>query len=82
MSEWKAHRSKHVTYFKPWHPEFDMEGVTISERIRLNGGPKEGDMVAQYFDPDQVEDASNVQDHEWNMRVVTKDDFDAHYDLI
>jgi len=39
-------KAEGVTCFKPWHPGLDMEGVTISERIRRNGGPKEGDLVA------------------------------------
>ena len=82
MIEWETYRSKRVTYFTPWHPGFDMDGVVISKRIWWNGGPKEGDMIAQYFDPDEVDDVSNIQDHEWKMRVVTKEEFHTYYEMV
>jgi len=46
MGEEKVRRGKRIAYFKAWHRELDTHGARQSERVRMGGGPKEGDLVA------------------------------------
>lgn len=31
---------------EPWVPGYDMDGVSVADPDRMNGSPKEGDMIA------------------------------------
>lgn len=42
----EKYRKKHQQPVEPWTPEYDMEGVSISQADRDKGSPKEGDMIA------------------------------------
>jgi len=54
---------------RPWTPETDMEGVTISPEDSLAGSPKIGDMIA--------EDPTN--NSRW---LVSKAYFDRNYEEV
>ena len=50
-----------------WTPDFNTEGVSISQSDKDNGSPKEGDMIAV--------NVNNTED----MWLVAKDFFEANY---
>ena len=47
MSDWKQYKRTGLSEMKPWTPETDVTGVSISEADKNNGSPKEGDMIAR-----------------------------------
>ena len=42
----KNYRKKQLQPMEPWTPETDMGGVSVSDTDKVNGSPKEGDMIA------------------------------------
>lgn len=44
---YKQYRRTQIAEMAQWHPEFDMEGVSISKPDLAAGSPKLGDMIAR-----------------------------------
>lgn len=44
--EIKKYRKKQEQPMFPWFPDFDMDGVSVSDADKQNGSPKAGDMIA------------------------------------
>lgn len=44
---WKQYRRKGFSEMRPYVPGEDVESISISEADRVNGSPKEGDMIAR-----------------------------------
>lgn len=68
MSEYKQYRRTQIAEMADWEPDFDMEGVSISESDRKAGSPKSGDKVAR-----------NLANHE-DRWLVAADYFDANFE--
>lgn len=47
MSEYTLHRKKQLSEMRPWGPDVDMDGVSISMPDRDAGSPKDGDWIAR-----------------------------------
>lgn len=47
MIAWAQYRRTAIAEMAPWHPGFDMTGVSVSEVDREAGSPKRGDMIAR-----------------------------------
>lgn len=44
--EIKHYRKKQTQPMFPWFPEYDMDGVSVSDADKRKGSPKPGDMIA------------------------------------
>jgi hypothetical protein len=64
----KLYRKKELQPMIEWEPDMPMELVSISEADRLNGSPKQGDMIA--VNPKDATD----------MWLVSKEYFEANYE--
>ncbi len=67
MSPYQNYTRKGTTSMRPWDPEINMEGVSITDADRAAGSPKDGDMIAR--------NRVNPEDR-W---LVAKAFFEAHY---
>ena len=47
MNNWKQYKRKGLSEMKPYGSGDDISQVSISEADKLNGSPKEGDMIAR-----------------------------------
>lgn len=47
MSEWQKFRRTQLTELRPWKPDDDMSGISVSDIDRRMGSPQLGDMVAR-----------------------------------
>lgn len=47
MNEWKQYRRKGLSEMRPYLAGEDMSGISISDADKINGSPKEGDMIAR-----------------------------------
>lgn len=47
MSEYHRYRRTQVAEMADWHPDFDMDGVSVSVQDTLAGSPKLGDKIAR-----------------------------------
>lgn len=47
MSDFKQYRKNQIAEMRTFEPGDDLRGVSISDEDRLNGSPKEGDMIAR-----------------------------------
>ena len=48
MSEnYLPYRRTAIAYLADWHPDFDMEGVSVSTEDSANGSPRAGDKIAR-----------------------------------
>jgi len=66
----KKYRKKHEQPMFAWFPDFDMEGVSVSDPDKENGSPKAGDMIA--VNP-------NNPDHQW---LVAEKFFKDNYEEV
>jgi len=64
------YRKKQLQPMMPWEPDMPMAIVSISKADKMNGSPKEGDMIAV-----------NPDDHT-DMWLVAKDYFEENYELV
>lgn len=46
-AEWKQYKRKGLSEMRPWKLGDDITGISISKPDKLNGSPKEGDMIAR-----------------------------------
>lgn len=44
---WAKYARKSVAELRPWTPDMDLTGVSISDVDAINGSPKDGDMIAR-----------------------------------
>lgn len=47
MNNWKQYKRKGLSEMRPWVEGEDVTGVSISDADKLNGSPKNGDMIAR-----------------------------------
>lgn len=64
------YRKKQLQELARWTPDFDMNGVSISDADKANGSPKDGDLIA--FNPKNKSD-------KW---LVAKQFADDNYDYV
>jgi len=64
------YRKKSIQPMQPWDSDIDMDFVSVSEPDKLNGSPKEGDMIA--INPKDISD----------MWLVAKTFFEDNYEVV
>lgn len=47
MNEWYMYRKSAVAEIIKWTPDFDMTGVSVDDKLRAEGHPKDGDRVVR-----------------------------------
>lgn len=47
MNNWKQYKRKRLSEMRPYILGEDVSNVSISEADKINGSPKEGDMIAR-----------------------------------
>jgi hypothetical protein len=46
VNQMKNYRKKQLQPMEPWTTETSMDGVSVSDADKVNGSPKDGDMIA------------------------------------
>jgi hypothetical protein len=74
MTDFKPYRRKQIAELRPWLPDDDMTGISVSAVDRAAGSPKAGDMIARnpknHADQWLVAAAYFADNFEWTGRTV------------